>query len=741
MSKRHDALPGDGSGDSTMIISGHATLRQWRRIALERQLPRVRFPGGISVPSVITMVCLLVIGGCTVGYFLRPPSRSVPAAVRESQRDLVSEVAHRISVGTRRDHDAIVAIAAGQPGPDPSTLVQAAAAGEPSWRSVEIWDPVSGSVAATAGEPLPAQLLTAANDPDALVSYVGADGRGRVLHVVQLADGKMLGVSTMLGIRTLRLNPADAQSVLFVLNGDTLIYSQGSPVAAADPVRAVIARAGAARAVHTSFGHDVTRAGHQRVPVASAAPVDGTGYAVVSLIYAQRTGAGTSTSAALLGGALLLIALLSFGWTRLAFVRPVRRLLADAVSVACGELGGASRASHLREAHRIGGSLEALAPWHSTPRSHPRRFTLGATTVVSVTALAIVGWSIGVFTVVRDASVIPTQLVADYQNHVDDAANAMRDMLDTGLAKLTAEATREAGAPAGARPERSLASLLHDNPRFRSVYLMDAAGHVGAQAGRPPLLRNTSPGGAAGLLLDPHSTKVPLIVAHVPLRTGQLVAEFDISTLRSVLTRVDGDVQVVDHQLRSIIDTGGFIAFHEIHNSDARSVAGAAVSAAGAGPLPSGQHQITVASVVGDEPTGADAAAGTAAVASPSDALGWVVVVSRPVADLALPNTRSMHVAWLLMLLASMVAVGGWAWQYTIFVRPLATLAGTAEQVTRGEHPAPIAPERFDEVGSLAICLEVCRQSRKDGQQRLAGAARLRGAGDDYTVVLPKIKA
>jgi nitrate/nitrite-specific signal transduction histidine kinase len=85
--------------------------------------------------------------------------------------------------------------------------------------------------------------------------------------------------------------------------------------------------------------------------------------------------------------------------------------------------------------------------------------------------------------------------------------------------------------------------------------------------------------------------------------------------------------------------------------------------------------------------------------------------------------------------------VAGWGWQYTTFVRPLKTLARTAARIIRGDNESPVTPERFDEIGALAMCLEVCRQARSDGSERLAGAVRLRGKGKDYTVVMPKIKA
>lgn len=125
---------------------------------------------------------------------------------------------------------------------------------------------------------------------------------------------------------------------------------------------------------------------------------------------------------------------------------------------------------------------------------------------------------------------------------------------------------------------------------------------------------------------------------------------------------------------------------------------------------------------------------------SPSGTLGWVVVVTRDVDNLALPMTQSLHVAWLLAVLAITVAVLGWAWQYFMFVHPLRALAETAEDVANDEHRNQITPEHFDEIGALAICLDVCRQIRTDGRERVAGATRLRGALGEYTMVLPVVK-
>lgn len=745
MTHKHDGRTGGRPADPTAPPAPDGTnLRRWRRITLERQLPRPGILGRLGAPAGLMLVCFVLVGGVTAAYFAHPAAARVPMAVRDSQRELVDEVAHRISVGAQRDTDTVAGWAGtynADPTHDAARLLQAIVAGEPRWRSVVIWEPGSGAVVAAVGEPLAGPVLNEAAAGHGPVGYLGADQRGRLLHQVKLGDGRLLGAAAAMGIRDLRLEPSNGQTVLFALHGTTLIYSQGSPLTAEDPVRAVVTRAVSAHGTHTSLGGDVTRSGHVRVPVVSAAPVDGSPYKVVSIVYAARAGASASTAAALLGLALVVVGLLGFVWTRLAFIRPMRRLLADAKRAACGEVGGDSSAARLSEVARMGTALDTLRLGDAPTSGRGRRLRLGATTVVSLTSVMAVAWSVGVFVVVRDASTIPRQVIADYQNHADDAANALRDVLDTGLGRLAAFAADDT-SPATGRGTggRDLNAFLRTNDRFRDVYLLDATGRVSRLAGAVPMRQGGWAGTAAGLTLDPHRGAVPVVLAHVPVGSAQLVAEFDVDALRGVLHRVNGHVRVVDRQMRSILATGGYLAFETVQDRDMRSAAQAALAGAETPALPTVRRLVAAAPVGGAAvPAGANPA--DVAAASPADALSWAVVVTRSVADLQLPGTHEVRRAWLLMLLAITVAVLAWVWQYVIFVRPLRALATTAEQVARGGHPAPVTPERFDEVGALAICLEVCRQARQHGDERLAGAVRLRGAGGDYTVVMSKIKA
>src|SRR5690606_6974753 len=80
------------------------------------------------------------------------------------------------------------------------------------------------------------------------------------------------------------------------------------------------------------------------------------------------------------------------------------------------------------------------------------------------------------------------------------------------------------------------------------------------------------------------------------------------------------------------------------------------------------------------------------------------------------------------------------AWHYFVFVRPLRRLADTADVISGGDFATPVAPQRHDEIGAVAMCLEICRQVRHTGSVRFGGAVRLRGSEDDFTTVLPRVR-
>jgi hypothetical protein len=70
---------------------------EWRRICLDRQLPRARFPAGVKIPALVSFWCLLLVAGLCLAVLGGSGDRQVPDAVVDSQKQLVGRLA-----GTQR---------------------------------------------------------------------------------------------------------------------------------------------------------------------------------------------------------------------------------------------------------------------------------------------------------------------------------------------------------------------------------------------------------------------------------------------------------------------------------------------------------------------------------------------------------------------------------------------------------------------------------------------------------------
>jgi len=68
-------------------------------------------------------------------------------------------------------------------------------------------------------------------------------------------------------------------------------------------------------------------------------------------------------------------------------------------------------------------------------------------------------------------------------------------------------------------------------------------------------------------------------------------------------------------------------------------------------------------------------------------------------------------------------------------------VAAAADRFRSGDARTVISPSRLDEIGAIAICLDICRQAHVDGAGRLGGVVRMRGAGSDHTAVISRIPA
>jgi len=291
---------------------------------------------------------------------------------------------------------------------------------------------------------------------------------------------------------------------------------------------------------------------------------------------------------------------------------------------------------------------------------------------------------------------------------------------------------REAGHHLGAEPTELtpvLATLLGDR-RFRSTYVVDLDGRVVVRSGADPL---RTPGRLApgnGVDLDRSSRRVPAIYARAwfSQRYG-LVAEFDVNYLRSVLRRLGGRLRVVDGQMRTILDTDGYIPYEKLPAGPLSDVAMQAFDAPTHGDIItiSGVRSLVNASEVNWRES--------------PDSLRLMVLAQRPVSALTLSGNDERRSAWLLAVIGAAVALLMLVWHQFLVVRPLRTLAAAADRFRSGDARTVISPSRLDEIGAIAICLDICRQAHVDGAGRLGGVVRMRGAGSDHTAVISRIPA
>ena len=119
---------------------------------------------------------------------------------------------------------------------------------------------------------------------------------------------------------------------------------------------------------------------------------------------------------------------------------------------------------------------------------------------------------------------------------------------------------------------------------------------------------------------------------------------------------------------------------------------------------------------------------------------GSETVAERPLAAFRLPDNELSRGTWLVAFLALVVAVLLFAWYRLVVIRPLRQMAEAAERLADGDVRDTVCPVRHDEIGAVAVCLDIVRQTMAEGTTRLAGAARLKGIGREITMVLPIVR-
>lgn len=659
------------------------------------------FPDGVRAPlAVVTAAFALVIGCCLV---VAPTIGSSDNAhiLAQSQERLVDDLAHATadSLGeVAAELSTATKLYSINPDRTPADALAAFARGCPQARGLVLLARGTSRPLARLGEPVPVESFSD-SDIDRITVRVVPDPAGpTVVLTATPVDGTdwIVVVSTGIQVPISTSTTESAEAVLLTTADGRVVQSHGSP----DPSTRDLITSGSAAAADGggsavgAEGSGPVVNGARTTPVAVYAPVK-TGapatpvglnvllVAVTPISADNQVPVGSGRALALAALVAAAVVLVGFG-----FVRPIRRLRASALTdVPSGRY-------RLREAERIAAALDRR------PRD-PRRLRVPAWTVVLVAAMLPLGWAATIGAVAGQSTpTVPDVVVQGERALADTAAQALRQQLSASLTNLQTFAARVGKDVSALRP--ALADLVSQNPRYRSVYVTDASGVEQVSAGRTALRTEEPPPGGSGLHQQNTAGRVPVLFASTPLPDGThtLVGELDVAKLSSVLRRTAGSARLVDSGMRTLAAADGYRAFDVVDAQPLRqSVTDALADSArpGTAEIDGQWYVIASASLAG---------------AANTDPLRWTVVLQQPVTELPLPD-NSVRNFWLFAAMASgALGLVLFGWYHFCFVGPLRRLAAAADLLADGDLQTVIYPERLNEIGTVAQCLDACRRRR-----------------------------
>ena len=759
----------------------------WRRMSLEKQLSSVRFLAGIRAPMLVCCLCLLVVGGLAVLNFRGHGGGSVPTAVVQSQRQFVDRLARELHTTLARAGDdlAITARAYGTdparvaaPGKARDSLLASLVTDHGTWQAAALATGKPRRLVAHRGRPIDLKRIPDTFTATAIVPVL-ADPDPSLLVAVAGPDDQLLVAAMPVRIRLLSRNAEVGQSVFIATGQGEHVPVQPTAVHTADrktielvdwavatatrhvadnatgdtgSTAASLWKAGSkaggsvVMASHLAAGTHVPSAqaagGDNRptAAVVTAAAVGEAGFAVVSVVQTATVIPATAWRGLPVAFGLLLVAVLVLLLLETTVATPVTRLLEKAKGISTGDLD--VRVGRIRgaEARRIDRALDFAAAafvTHMHPSAahdHETRPTrrqgrrraedasdrarpaggVRAATMVVIASTLIAGWT-GVVAVRYTfvAAQVPPQVVADTENLTDGVADAIRDCFAEGLAQLKAE-VRKSGTVQPARQKSTVVGLIDRNPYFRSAYVTDATGHLLVKAGHGPLRSDGHRPQVNRVYLDEHpGARTPVLYTAVALGGGRfLVAEFNVHHLIGLMKQGRTRIRVVDARRRVILDTEGYIAFKGMSGSPLRKAADRADR---------GERVADVTTVGGIRTLVAATLVSTAGTPAPA---GFTLVSQRPTSTFALPENELRDAAWLVSCLSLGIAIMLRLWYGLMFLGPLRALASAADKLAGGDVHNVITAWRHDEIGSIAICLDLCRQVSVDGPARFGGTSR-----------------
>lgn len=692
---------------------------------------------------VVLLVFFLGLAAATVVLLDSRDGREVPRAFTESQQQIAAGTARAIgATASQALSDLRTAVAQGTSAETEPMLD--ALMRKRKWRGVSVLAAQPRTLVATRGEPVPVQAVPAEVTAPSVASTVGANGEPVLIAVSPLPSGQLLAATTTIRLPEADADPALRQSLLLTSLSGKVLAASGPLAQDRDATtEALVSSAG--KAASGEPGFVLGAAGDQVQPTFAHARVmpssspQGLDLAVVAVSDGPLAGTDSAGSGVVPGVVLAALALLGFLAVRRYMTKPLVSARADLLRVAAGRLDARVRGGRTAEVARITAAAEVCREQlngDDDPRRERKSGGISARVVCLVVALSMFGWSVGTLVVFRTSQVeIPPGVVASLRVQTDKATEALRRSVNAGVLDLEdlAAGTEGAQAPAAAMQalRASLRELLASQTRYRSLYLVDGGGAAtGDVVGRPPLRTGDSPGRDSGIRQQNQSGRVPVIFAEVPLSLGglTLIGEYDLDHLRMLLSQVPGHARVVDPGFRTISATDGYVAFEQVTAENLRRTAalakdGGAVAEVHQGP----EEPVIVASA--------------AVLGGSVGRLGWMVTTEKPGSELALPENQTRSYAQLLALITALVTLFGYGWILFTVLGPLRRVARAADGLAAGDVESVIYPQRHDEIGTIASCLEICRQAVAQGPDRLGDVRRPSGSATEPTMLMEPVPA
>ncbi|MGW4029530.1 HAMP domain-containing protein [Streptomyces sp. NPDC004838] len=746
---------------------------KWRRMMRRRaEMPLL---GGVRPPIVVLSFLLLAIAGFTAVALGRPAQERVPEAVLTSQQHVAEDGA----IGLRTSIDETVAdltrtvglLSASAREPADAVLDRVGEA-DHRWKGTAVVDIASGKLLAARGENVPLtgivrgalpadggltpRIVRTENGDSRLLAGAVLARKGEPGRLVVASSGLRIPGNGPDGSRTLAVVDRDARILghqrgpghgqaagtdrqLGALAVTAAAASREHPVSAQDP------GAGGFRGISGSLtgeSHDGVRtvAGY----AALAAPEPGGSTAATGLGLTVLTTTGVAETPATGGdpwfglvaaGSLLLVGGLTVALLTGAVQKPLVRLVLESRGLARGDPTRPITVPLHGEAARTGHALERLrrqllverAP-HGTarlredPTAPPRRRLFGTRAVLALAGVLLMLWSGPLLLALNragDSVVVPRQIVSDQRERTATLADRVRRALNEGQTDLVPAASLVGDRTERSRMTEVLDETLARNPRYASLYVVDAHGTVLARAGGEPSGARATEASAVPIRILDDRARAPVIAATAPVsgREGAaVVGELRIGFVNALLKRPGlGEVRLIDAERRVIGANTGYRAFEKVTGSRVDGLVERTRPKAGAGPRPS-------EAAYRDHGELRIAAAAPLAGTGPAASLDWRVLSEQPASGLAIAEYSRENrtvLAGLFGVTAALLCPG---WLHLLVARPLRALADQAEALADGDRRTVLYPRHHDEVGAVTRNLEIIR--RELAGQREPGGAR-----------------